>query len=39
VAAVTKPGPDPHFYKGLAYAFTLSAVGWALFALAVVRFA
>jgi hypothetical protein len=39
VAAVTKPGPDPQFFKGLAYALTLSAAGWALVALAVARFA
>jgi hypothetical protein len=39
VAAVTKPGPDPHFFKGLAYALTLSALGWAFVALAVVRLA
>jgi hypothetical protein len=39
VAVVTKPGPDPQFYKGLAYALALSALGWALLALAVVRLA
>lgn len=36
---MTKPGPDPHFFKGLAYALMVSALGWALVALAVVRFA
>jgi hypothetical protein len=39
VTAVTKPGPDPHFFKGLAYAVAVSALGWAFVALAVVRFA
>jgi hypothetical protein len=39
VAAVTKPGPDPRFFKGLAYALAVSALGWGVLALAVLRFA
>jgi len=36
---VTKPGPDPHFFKGLAYALALSVLAWVLLAAALVRFA
>jgi len=39
VAGVTKPGPDPRFFKGLAYALTVSALAWSLVALALVRLA
>lgn len=39
VAAVTKPGPDPHFFRGLAYALAVSGCAWFLVALAVVRLA
>jgi hypothetical protein len=43
VAAVTsvpvdKPGLEPQFYRGLAFALGVSALAWALIGLALVRF-